>query len=382
MSGLSPASITGITSDFIDLGLVQEAGEIESEERAGRRAIRLRLNPEAGYVVGVSLAKHTYTCVLTDLDANILYRDTNELPRGGATRSSYQPDKIVQSIIQSIENLLNQSQIEPDYLMGIGIGINGIVNYDTGVSIFAPHYRWRNIPIAAPIANHFNIPVYLENDARTFAIAEQLFGAGRDVDNFVAVAAGYGIGAGIVMNGQIYRGGYGGAGEFGHINVQRNGPLCACGKRGCLETLSSIPAIFRQIEEAVKAGEPCSLAGTKPMTLEAVVTAVNDGDPVAVRIVAEAGRWLGIGMATLVNVLNPELFIINGEAVSLGHHYLEPMEAVIREYAFDGLADSFRIFTDSGGGEVLWAQGVATVVLSSLFTSENNRQLFDLLSGD
>jgi predicted NBD/HSP70 family sugar kinase len=366
--------VTGITGELIELGLVQEAGEIEREERAGRRAIKLRLNPKAGYVVGVSMAMHKFTCVLTDLDANILYSNVYDLPENKASKSPYPPDKIIRSIIQAIEHLLNRTQINTEYLMGIGIGINGIVNYETGVSLFAPHYQWHNIPLAAPIASHFEIPVHLENDSRTLTIAEQLFGAGREVDNFVAVAIGYGIGAGVVANGQIYRGGYGGAGEFGHIILQQDGPLCACGKRGCLETLASVPAIIRQIEKAINDGEQSTLAGQNPLTIETIAAAAEEGDSVAVRIVTEAGRWLGQGMAMLVNVLNPELFVINGEAVCLGSPYLEPMETVMRECAFDGLADSFRIVTDPGGSEV-WAQGVASVVLSSLFTSDDNDQL-------
>jgi predicted NBD/HSP70 family sugar kinase len=374
MSGLSPASVTGITGELIELGLVQEAGEVERKERAGRRAIQLRLNPKAGYVVGVSMAMHKFTCVLTDLDANILYSNVHDLIRNDASESPYSPDKIIQSMIQAIERLLNQTQINTEYLMGIGIGINGIVNYKTGESLFAPHYRWFNIPLAAPIASHFNIPVHLENDARTLTIAEQLFGAGRDVDNFVAIAIGYGIGAGIVANSQIYRGAYGGAGEFGHVILQPGGPPCVCGKRGCLEALASVPAIMRQIEKAINDGEQSTLAGQNPLTIEAIAAAADEGDPVAVRIVTEAGRWLGQGMAMLVNVLNPELFIINGEAVCLGPHYLDSMETVMREYAFDGLADSFRIVTDPGGSEI-WAQGVASVVLSSLFTSDDNDQL-------
>ena len=375
ISGLSAASVTGITGELIEIGLVREAGEIENEDRAGRRAIKLQLNPESGYVVGILLAMHTFTCVLTDLDANILYSDMHSLPLNKSSENPYDPESISQAIIYAIENLLNQSKIKTDQLMGIGIGINGIVDYEAGVSLFAPHYNWHNVPLAAPIAAHFGIPVHLENDSRSLTIAEQLFGVGRDVDHFVAAAVGYGIGSGIVTNGQIYRGGSGGAGEFGHIVLQKDGPLCSCGKRGCLESLASVPAIFRQIEAAIASGEATVLADTKPLTLEAVVTAVNENDVVASRVVAEAGRWLGQGMAALVNVLNPDLFIINGEAVSLGKHFLEPMETAIREYAFDGLSNSFRITTEPGGTEV-WAQGIASVVLSSLFTSGENNRLF------
>ncbi len=375
ISGLSPASVTGITGELIDYGLVQEAGEIEQEERAGRRAILLQLNPEAGFVVGISLGMHKFTCVLTDLDANILRSDVHKLPLSDITPTVYDPNLIIQSVIQAIESLLDQAQIRSAQLMGIGIGINGIVDYEAGISIFAPHYGWHNVPLGRTISAHFDVPVHLENDARTLTIAEQLFGVGRDVDHFVAVAVGYGIGAGVVTNGQIYRGGIGGAGEFGHIVLQENGPLCSCGKRGCLESLASVPAIFRELAKVLENGEPSKLANAKTLTIEAVSAAVEGGDAVACRIVTEAGRWLGLGMATLVNVLNPELFIINGEAVLLGNCYLEPMEAVMREYAFDGLVDSFRIVTEPGGTEV-WAQGVASVVLSSLFTSDKNDRLF------
>jgi predicted NBD/HSP70 family sugar kinase len=379
MSGLSPASVTGITGELIKFGLVREAGEIEREERAGRRAILLQLNPEAGFVVGVSLGMHKFTCVLTDLDANILRSDIHELPLSDVAPTLYDPESIIQSIIEAIESLLDQARIRQERLMGIGIGINGIVDYEAGISVFAPHYGWHNVPIGKAISAHFDVPVHLENDARTLTIAEQLFGVGRDVDHFVAVAVGYGIGAGVVTNGQIYRGSSGGAGEFGHIVLQENGPLCSCGKRGCIESLASVPAIFRELSKALENGEPSKLVNVNPLTIEAVAAAVEDGDSTVCRVVTEAGLWLGQGMALLVNVLNPELFIINGEAVLLGNCYLEPMEAAMREYAFNGLVDSFRIVTEPGGSEV-WAQGVASAVLSSLFTSDKNDRLFMKMS--
>ena len=374
ISGLSPASVTGITAKLIELGLVQEAGEVENEDRTGRRAIKLRLNPESGYVVGVSLAMHTFTCVLTDLDANIICSDIHKFPLNNTTSILYDPESIIQSIIQSVENLLDQAQIKLERLMGIGVGINGIVDFEAGISIFAPHYNWHNVPLAQPIAAHFNVPVYLENDARALTIAEQLFGVGRDVDHFVAVAVGYGVGAGIVTNGQIYRGGIGGAGEFGHINLQKNGPLCSCGKRGCVESLVSVQAILQELTKALENGEPSTLTNVEPLTIETVIAAVEEDDPLAIQVVSEAGRWLGQGMAMLVNVLNPDLFIITGEAVSLGKHFLEPMETAIHECTFDGLSDSFRVMTEPGGTE-MWALGVASVVLSSLFTSGKNDRL-------
>src|SRR5439155_13272647 len=197
------------------------------------RAVLLRLNPHAGFVVGVKLAVRAIACVLTDLDANVLHATETPLPfvdQASPVPEAFPADDVIQATIQAIEHLLAIAQIDSARLLGIGVGVNGIVDADIGVSRMAPHFGWRNVPVAAPLAAHFGIPVHLENDARTLTIAEQWFGAGRDVDHFVTVVSGYGIGAGVVTNGQIYRGALSGAGEFGHIVLQPDGPHCSCGK--------------------------------------------------------------------------------------------------------------------------------------------------------
>ena len=374
ISGLSPATVSGITSALIDLGLVHEIGEAKETGRAGRRAVLLRLNPRAGYVIGVKLAVHTISSVLTDLDANVLHFVEHILPDSDPAAAPFDPAVTIQTTIAVVEQLLSMAHIKPTQLLGIGVGVNGIVDVDTGVSSMAPHFGWRNVPLAAPLAAHFGVPVHLENDSRTLTIAEQWFGSGREVDNFIAVTVGYGIGAGVVANKQLYRGASGGAGEFGHIPLQENGPLCSCGKHGCLESFAAVPAIFRQIEEALAAGEPSALAQSNPLTLEAVAQAAHAGDAVAHRVVAAAGRWLGLGLVSLVNILNPELIVINGEAVVLGHPYFDPMEAALREHVFDGLADSLRIITEPSGNE-MWARGAACVALSALFTSSDHQRI-------
>lgn len=153
----------------------------------------------------------------------------------------------------------------------------------------APHFGWRDVPLAAPLAAHFGIPVYLENDARTLTIAEQWFGAGRGVEHFVTIVVGYGIGAGVVTNGQVYRGAQGGAGEFGHIVLQLDGPRCSCGKRGCLRGAGQELAILREPAGRAR-GRPAKrvLATSPAPTLEDVAAAADAGD--LVRPSARAGR--------------------------------------------------------------------------------------------
>jgi N-acetylglucosamine repressor len=364
ISSLSAAAVSGITGTLLDLGLIYEVGEAEADGRAGRRAVMLRLNPDAGYVVGVKLSMQTLSCVLTDLDANVLYRAEPALE----PPAPFDPQATIAAVIQAIEDVLKTAQIPEGRLLGIGVGVNGTVDAEAGISRTAPHFGWRDVPLAAPIAAHFGIPVHLENDARTLTIAEQWFGSGREVDNFATVVVGHGIGAGLVANRQLYRGATGAAGEFGHNVLQPDGPVCSCGKRGCLEAFAGVPAILREIEAGLADGRPSSLAGVRPITLQVVAQAAEAGDGLALDVLRRAGRWLGVGIAGLVNMFNPELIVMNGEAIALGRPYLEPMEIALRELAFADLAANLRIVFEPGGNEV-WARGAACVVLSSLLIS-------------
>lgn len=378
-SGLSPASVTGITGELMERGLVIEVGEAEEDGRVGRRAILLRLNPRAGAVVGAKIATHSVDCVLTDLDANVLHARSTLLPErnsGGGSESTYDPQTMIRITIEAVEQLLSDAKLDHSQLLGIGIGVNGIVDANEGISRFAPHFGWRDVPIAAPLEAHFGIPVHLENDARTLTLAEQWFGAGRSVDHFAAIAVGYGIGAGVVMNGQLYRGAIGGAGEFGHTVLLPDGPPCSCGRRGCIEAYAAIPAIVRQVEEAITGGATSVLADVKHPTLTQIVDAAHGGDDLAQHVLATAGQWLGVGMASIVNILNPQLLIITGEAVQCGHWYLKPMERTLRSLAFDGLADTLQVWVEPGGND-MWARGAACVVLNALFTS-HMRQRYGL----
>lgn len=368
LSGLSAASVSGITNALIELGLVYEMGEAEESGRAGRRAVLLRLNPNAGLVVGIKIGVYSISCVLTDLDANVLYATEYLLPPANPSVAPYNPQVTIQTTIEVIEGLLSKAKVDVTHLLGIGVGINGTVDPVAGVSYLAPHFGWRNVAVAEPLTTHFGVPVYLENDARTLTIAEQWFGAGREANHFITVVVGYGIGSGLVINKQLYRGASGGAGEFGHIVMQKDGPPCSCGKYGCLESLASIPAIFRTITDALASGESSVLAGKEPLTLGTIAQAAEAGDALTIRVLEIAGHWLGLGVASLINMFNPEVIVINGEAISLGHSYLMPMETALRRHVFNGLADSLQIIFDPGGNEI-WARGAACVVLSSLFTS-------------
>jgi predicted NBD/HSP70 family sugar kinase len=212
------------------------------------------------------------------------------------------------------------------------------------------------------------LPVYLENDVNTLTIAEQWFGYGHGVQHFVVVTVGRGIGAGIVVNGQFYRGAMGGAGEFGHITLLEGGPPCDCGKQGCLEALASDQAMVRQARAAMALGERTTLAEVETLTLEAIVAAAEAGDELAQRLLADSGRWLGIGIATLVNVLNPQLVIVGGEGVHAGEWRFGSMRMAIGNHSFDGLGSDLQIVIEPSGDRT-WARGAASLVLQEIYKS-------------
>lgn len=360
LSGLSAATVTGITAEFIARDLVHEMGTGEST--GGRRPVLLRINHKAGFVVGVKLMEHSIACAITDLDANVLHHQVTSYGESHGRDL----ERILEKVIEVTETVILTSGVERQRLLGIGIGMAGLVDGEAGICRFSPFFGWRNAAVRDPIAKHFGLPVYLENDVNTLTIAEQWFGYGHGMDHFLVVTVGRGIGAGIVVNGQFYRGCIGGAGEAGHMLLKEDGPACKCGKHGCLEALASDAAVIRQAKEALIAGRQSSLSQVELLTLPAVVEAGEQGDALSMEILATSGRWLGIGIANLVNILNPQMVIVGGEGVCAGRLRLDPMLQAIRECSFDGLAENLSIVIEPSGDET-WARGAACVVLGELF---------------
>ena len=358
LSGLSQAAVSSIVGSLIEQGLVHEMGAGEST--GGRKPLLLRINDQAGFIVGVKLTEQAITSALTDLDANVVCLQTFPL------QGQRDLQAVQDAIVAAVETTIARSGVDPARVLGVGLGMAGVVDGEVGVCRYSPFFGWRDAPIAPSIAQRLGIPVYLENDVNTLTIAEQWFGYGHDVDHFVVITVGRGIGARIVVNGQFYRGTIGGAGELGHIPLVENGPPCDCGKQGCLEALASDPAIVRQARTAIARGEPTMLADMEPVTLDAVVAAAEAGDELARRLLAASGRWLGIGIAILVNILNPQLVIVSGEGVRAGEWRFGPMREAIQAHAFNGLADDLNIIIEPAGDET-WARGAACVVLGELF---------------
>jgi len=349
LSKLSPATVSGIVGRLVRSGILSETAG--SPNRLGRPPVLLRLNERAGYVIGIKLTEFGLTTVVTNLAAEVIHS------KQSAKKLVGDPKVAIAAIETAVGDALAKSGVKRKMVLGIGIGLAGIVDAAAGVCRYSDILRWENVALSEPLRRSLKIPVWVDNDVNTLAVAEKWFGAGVGLRHFLTVTVGRGVGLGIVLNGEIYRGAYGAAGEFGHTIVAPDGPLCQCGRSGCLETFASEPALRARAS---------SILG-RSITSQELVTLAGIGDPEVVRVLQEGGRQFGLALANLVTLLNPERLIVSGEGTRLGPAFFGVMEAAIRETAFANVGAELDIVVQPWGDDA-WAVGAATLVLRELFS--------------
>lgn len=354
-TGLSPATVTSISAKLITQGLILEKAAGDSS--GGRPPILLVINPQGGYVVGIKLTETHAICALTDLEAFVIAKSS-------MTLSGHDPEQVVDDLTQMVTSFIREQKIAKKQLLGVGVGLAGIVDAEEGVLRQSPIYGWDNVPLRDMLQRKLRIPVFIENDVNTLTLTERWFGHGQGVDNFLTVTVGRGVGLGIVVNGQFYRGQKGGAGEFGHVTIDPDGPQCACGKRGCLEAYVGDPGLIRSAQEAAKRGQ---LSGPV-QDLDDLLALAQKGDPTAINIFNQAGHILGVGVANLVNLFNPKKIIISGEGTREGDFLFNSMKESIRQNVMPGLFDPNTVEVAPWGDDA-WARGAAGLVLREVFES-------------
>lgn len=284
--------------------------------------------------IGIDVGGTNVKIALVDDNGKIIY--SNSVP----TYAKMGYEHTVNNIKQAIKDLMKETNTTPSDIEGIGFDFPGQVDCKTGVVKLAPNIPgWVNIPIAQMIEDEFHIPTRIDNDVRCAALGELKFGAGRGCENFICITVGTGIGSGIVINGKVVRGATNAAGELGHIKLQMNGgPICGCGDTGCLEAFASGPAIVAMAQEYIKGGkstkfrEMAAVEGGE-ITPYMVAKAAEEGDPVAKRIFEIVGEYIGIGLTSVINLLNPERVIIGGGVAESGELLLGPIRKTIKERA-------------------------------------------------
>ena len=296
-----------------------------------------------GKRIGIDVGGTNVKIALVDDKGKIIY--SNSVPTYAQMGYEY----TVNNIKQAIKDLMRETNTKTTDIQGIGFDFPGQVDYKTGVVKLAPNVPgWVNVPIAKMIEDEFHIPTRIDNDVRCAALGELKFGAGKGCENFVCITVGTGIGSGLVINGQLVRGAANAAGEIGHIKLQmHNGPICGCGDTGCLEAFASGPSIVAMAQEYLKGGKSTKfreMAGVDgEITPYIVAKAAEAGDPVAKRIFEIIGGYIGIGLVSVINLLNPEKVIIGGGVAEAGDLLLEPIRKTIKERAMVIAGNSVEI---------------------------------------
>lgn len=365
-TGLSQASVTGITADLLKEQLILEKSAGESE--GGRRPVLLSLNPQGAIVVGVKLSIRQISIVIIDFEATIIGSYSMPLEK-----TNFTPAEMSELIVRAVQSCLWQENYAKDQISGIGIGLPGWVDSFSGLVRYMPNYQWEDANLRDLIQDQLGLPTFIENDANTQAVAEQWFGAGKGIENFIVVTLEYGIGMGAVINGQLFRGHNGIASEFGHTIVSPGGPQCRCGKKGCIEAIVGENAIFRDASLAEKEGH--WLRKTQaPISMEEIVQEARNGVPRLVEIFHQAGITLGIGLTNLIQLYDPAKIILTGKGVLYGDLLFNSMYDTIPEYLPAKSKSKTAIIIQNWTYKD-WARGAGTVALQEIYKSPAHQMI-------
>jgi N-acetylglucosamine repressor len=359
---LTPPTVTNLVRNLLETGIIVEGDRISST--GGRKAINLQIDPKAYYTIGVDVGVSKIVAIVTDLEANIEAKVVTAL-------KNLEDESIIDIIISTIAAVIEESGIEIDRFIGIGTGMHGLVNSKTGTAEFAPNFGLRNVPVQKIIEDKFKIPTYLDNDVRAMALGESWFGLGKDVENFIFINVGMGIGAGIVLNNEVYHGVSESAGEIGHTTVLEDGPRCNCGNYGCLEVMAAGPGIVARSIKEIKRGTFTSLSdrvgdNLSDISSKMIYEEAIKGDDLSIHLIKETGKFIGIGIANMINIFNPEKVIIGGGVSEAGEMLVEPLVQTVMIRAMEIPAGVVKILP-TALGENAGAIGAATLVLRRMF---------------
>jgi glucokinase len=306
--------------------------------------------------VGVDLGGTNIRAAVFDGGRKILGR--SERP----TRAQEEADAVIRRIAACVREALDRSSVAAEEVAGVGVGAAGLTDWRTGVVVLASNLGWRDVPLKERLERELDgLRVEVDKDTNAAALAEARLGAGREFRHFLYVSAGTGIGGGLILDGTLYRGATGGAGDIGHVVVDPDGPLCGCGDHGCVEVFSSGAGMVNRAREVLAGGEEAASSAmtVEELTPQTIFEAAGEGDAVAARVVEKAGRALGLALADYVNINNPEAIVLGGGVVRAGRAYTEPVERELRRRALPALGEIVKLVPPGLGDDV----GVAGAAL-------------------
>ncbi|MGR3572167.1 ROK family protein [Brevirhabdus sp.] len=365
--GVSPASVTALTSDLIAQGFLQEVEGTPREGSRGRPPVALAVRPQAGYVVGIKLSDEVHSAVLIDFAGEPVAHAS--LSRRNRRRD---PGTLLDEAETLYRQLMESAAPQCPTVLAIGLGLPGIVDHNSGTVPWSPILTEGNLPLRDMARDRFGIPVEIDNDANLVTLSELWFGAGRAMADFAVVTIEHGVGMGLVVNHRLYRGAHSLGMELGHTKVQMDGALCRCGHRGCLEAYVADYALVREASTALdwykSEGEP------NQVLLESLYDQAKAGNEAARSIFRRAGRYLALGLANVANLFDPSLIVLSGERMRYDYLYAEEVLAEMRALTLNTTRSAPTVEI-AARGDLVWARGAAALALSALTDTLSGREL-------
>lgn len=344
ITGLSAAAVTKLVRPMLTHGYL-----VERDREAGvpgRPQIPLQVDAQRHYAIGIKLMRGELVGVMADLHAEV--QSSHRIKFDDVS-----PAHVVELIADLAAALLANSPAAHDRLLGVGIALGGHVDAARGVIVQAPFLGWYNVPLEQMVAERLGVEVALENDVNALAVAEQWFGPGSAFDSFAVVTLGVGVGCALVIDGKLWRGVSGSAGELGHMVVAVDGPQCHCGKRGCLEAAVGDEGLLAAMSRR---------SDRRLTTLAQLIAAAHSGDEDARAVFAEAGTSVGRAIATVLNLLNPPLVVLSGEGLEASDFFIDALRAELARDAFSTAAQDCTLLVRPLPDET-WARGAAATML-------------------
>ncbi len=351
-TALSQASVSNLIGEMIDEGLVEEAGLVGSD--GGRPRALLRVAPGYGYVVGADVGEKRVLVELYDLAMSRLGVAQYALGTDGTAT-----DKVAARLLDGLDAVIAEAGVQESEVLGFGVGVAGVVDQTGDAVVWSQTTGWDGVPLGRMLRDHTDVPVFVENGAKSLGQAEMWFGAGRGARHAVIVMVGTGVGAAVVMDGHSYRGANSNAGEWGHTTLVYDGDVCRCGARGCLEAYIGQDTVNRKLAEA--AGEPYD-----PDRMSRTLAAGGTVDAAAAEVFAQTVGYLGAGIAGLVNLFSPERIVLGGPAgLALGERFLPDIRTAAARHALRQPYAKTRIDLCQLGPDAV-AMGAATLPIARL----------------
>ncbi len=352
ITGLTPATVTNITGELIMKNLIVETTLGKSS--GGRKPVMLELNDKGFNAIGVFIGSKYIDVSISDLGANII--DTAY----ATVSKNMTSDEVLSEVINGIRKVMKKANRK---ILGIGVGVHGLVRSKEGVSVLAPNLGWENVRIKDLLESEFDLPVFVDNDVKTMTLGEKWFGAGREADDFVMLYTGYGIGASLVTNGQIYRGALNYACEVGHTTIDPEGPLCSCGNRGCFQMLASEYALMQQLQER---GYDKKYFQGKKVEVEEIIDKAMAGNEDLMQLLQKQAYYIGIGLSNIINTFNPSMIILNGFIIRTGGVLMPEILKQVQRRSLKYMQSEVNIIFSPLGRDAVF-KGAVSLVLSGIF---------------